>query len=66
MRRLLKLYQWAESLTECGQMNEVGVGMIHKLREVIREAYKDGFKDGSKRQTAVQTRRGVSGCGVRR
>lgn len=68
MKGYLKLYEWADSLTECGPMNEVGAGMIDKLREVIREAYQNGFKDAekSKKASTLQTRRGVRGGGFRR
>lgn len=68
MKGYLKLYEWADSLTECGQFEEVGAGMIFKLRKVIREAYKNGFADAkiSKKESNVQTRTGVRGrrfCG---
>lgn len=68
MKGYLKLYRWADALTECGQMGEVGAGMIDKIREVIREAYKNGFADAKKAKKAstLQTPRGVRGRGFRR
>lgn len=63
MKGYLHLYKWADSLTECGYPNEVGTGMIDKIKGVIREAYRNGFKDGEKGITPakVQTRRGIRG-----
>ena len=63
MRSYITLYQWADSLSECGQMNEVGAGMIEVIKEKIREAYKNGFADSQKGITPkkVRTHRGVRG-----
>ena len=63
MKSYLLLYQWADSLAECGRMNEVGAGMIQVIKEKIREAYQNGFADGAKNITPakVQTPRGIRG-----
>ena len=63
MKSYLKFYEWAESLTECGPMNEVGAGMIDLIKEKIREAYKNGFSDGQKKvkPAKVSTSRNISG-----
>ena len=60
-KRFLTLYDWVDSLTECGGYSEIGLGMIVKLKGAIREAYKAGFKDGEKAtQKKLQTRRSLS------
>ena len=60
-KKFLDQWDWIDGLSEIGEYQTVGAGMIAKLHEVIRETYKAGFEDGKKSvsQKKMRTQRGI-------